>query len=140
REVLPPDGPGARAAGDGSRGLAPLRGRGGPGARARVRAARGELTPGHGDAAMRGIRRVFRLPHPGRSGAGREVDEELAFHLERVAAEREAEGWGPAEAAREARARFGDLEGTRRALVRRTWRRREREERTMSLEGWIQDL
>src|SRR5690606_33706170 len=96
REVLPPDGPGARAAGDGSRGLAPLRGRGGPGARARVRAARGELTPGHGDAAMRGIRRVFRLPHPGRSGAGREVDEELAFHLERVASELEAEGWDPA--------------------------------------------
>ncbi len=83
---------------------------------------------------------MFRLPHPGRSGAGREVDEELAFHLERVAAELEAEGWDPADAAREARARFGDLEETRRALVRRTWRRREREERTMSLEGWIQDL
>ena len=83
---------------------------------------------------------MFRLPRPGRRGAGQEVDEELAFHLEEAVAELEAAGYAPPEAHAEALRRFGDFEETRRALARLTRRRREREERTMGLEGWTQDV
>ena len=58
-------------------------------------------------------RRAFRFPRRNAAQVAAEVEEELRFHLEQVAAELAEEGW-PAEAARvEARRRFGDLEGTR---------------------------
>jgi putative ABC transport system permease protein len=68
------------------------------------------------------------------------VDEELAFHFGALVAELEAEGMAPGEAMDEALRRFGDVEGTRRALARLTMRRREREGRTMSFDGWMQDV
>ncbi|HWI56868.1 MAG TPA: ABC transporter permease, partial [Bacillota bacterium] len=43
----------------------------------------------------------------------REIDEELRFHLERRTAENIAAGMAPEEAAREARKRFGNLQGIR---------------------------
>lgn len=59
-------------------------------------------------------RRLFRFPWRTAAQVAADVDEELEFHLDRVAEELTDEGW-PVEAARmEARRRFGDLEGTRR--------------------------
>ena len=45
--------------------------------------------------------------------AKQEIDEELRFHLEQRTAENIAAGMGPEEAAREARKRFGNLQGVR---------------------------
>ncbi|MCI0434404.1 MAG: ADOP family duplicated permease [Gemmatimonadetes bacterium] len=59
------------------------------------------------------IHRILRLGDP----AG-DVDEELAFHRERVIAELVAAGRSPAEAEQEARTRFGDERRYRRALTR----------------------
>jgi predicted permease len=64
------------------------------------------------------IRRLFRFPTLTRDRACREVDEELQFHLTVVAAHLVAQGWSPAEAAAEARRRFGDLEYTRQYCYR----------------------
>lgn len=83
---------------------------------------------------------MFRLGVGGRRGADDEVDEELAFHLEEAADELEAEGLSPGEAREEVLRRFGDVEQTRRALVRLTSRRQEREGRTMRFAGWWTDL
>lgn len=46
----------------------------------------------------------------GRRAMERELDEELAFHLERETAKLVDEGWSPPEARREARRRFGGVE------------------------------
>ena len=59
------------------------------------------------------------------------VDEELAFHLEMVAQQLEAEGWPPAEASAEARRRFGDLEYTTK-YCRAQDARRDQERRRMT--------
>jgi predicted permease len=64
------------------------------------------------------IRRLFRFPTLTRDRARREVDEELEFHLTIVAAHLVANGWSPADAAVEARRRFGDLEYTRQYCYR----------------------
>ena len=64
------------------------------------------------------VRRLFRFPTLTRDRARREVDEELEFHLAIVAAHLVASGWTPAEAAAEARRRFGDLESTRQYCYR----------------------
>lgn len=56
----------------------------------------------------------------------RELDEELAFHLEGRAAELEAGGLDPEEARRAALAEFGDLDGARRYCRREDRRRRRR--------------
>jgi predicted permease len=85
-------------------------------------------------------RRVLRLGGRGRRGAESEVDEELVFHFEALVEELKADGMAPAEARDEALRRFGDVEGTRRALARLTMQRREREGRTMSFDGWMQDV
>jgi predicted permease len=58
-------------------------------------------------------RRTFRFPRRGAVQVAADVDEELAFHLDRVAAELVDDGWLPEAARVEARRRFGDLEGTR---------------------------
>lgn len=57
----------------------------------------------------RSFRHIFRRAHEIR----REVDEEIAFHLEMRRRQLEAEGYGAEEARREALRQFGDLEGTR---------------------------
>jgi hypothetical protein len=48
-----------------------------------------------------------------RRAVKREIDEELRFHLERRTAENLAAGMAPEDAAREARKRFGNLQGVR---------------------------
>jgi putative ABC transport system permease protein len=67
-------------------------------------------------------RRFFRFPWRTAAEVAADVDDELAFHLEKVAEELTEEGWPPEAARVEARRRFGDLEGTReycRALDKR---------------------
>src|SRR4051812_37930541 len=58
-------------------------------------------------------RRSFRFPRRTASQGAADVEEELAFHLDRVAEELIAGGWPREEARVEARRRFGDLETTR---------------------------
>lgn len=77
--------------------------------------------------------------HPRSRGRGEvegEVDEELRFHLEGTEEELVRAGWDRAEAAREARRRFGDLDSVRvrsRALRRQALRRRRWGEATDAL-------
>jgi predicted permease len=59
-----------------------------------------------------GVRRLLRLPGAERD-VGAAVDEELAFHVDMLAAELTAAGRAPDEARREALQRFGDLEAVR---------------------------
>ena len=59
-----------------------------------------------------GVRRVLRLPRAERDLAAA-VDDELAFHVDMLTAELTAEGRHPADARREALARFGDVAGVR---------------------------
>ncbi len=59
-----------------------------------------------------GVRRLLRLPGAERD-VGAAVDEELAFHVDMLAAELVAAGRAPDEARREALRRFGDLEAVR---------------------------
>jgi predicted permease len=59
-------------------------------------------------------RRLFRFPWRTAAQVAADVDEELAFHLDKVAQDLvEEEGWTPESARTEARRRFGDLDGTR---------------------------
>src|SRR5829696_7227229 len=60
------------------------------------------------------LRRSFRFPWRGTAQTTREIDDELAFHLDMRAEELVAAGMAPDEARREARRQFGDLEFTRR--------------------------
>jgi len=58
------------------------------------------------------IRRWLRFP--GRDGElKRQIDEELRFHLQQRTADNVAAGMSPEAAAREARKRFGNLQGVR---------------------------
>ncbi len=58
-------------------------------------------------------RRLFRFPWRTAAQVAADVDEELKFHLDKVAQELAEEGWSPEAARAEARRQFGDLEGTR---------------------------
>jgi len=58
-------------------------------------------------------RRAFRFPRRSAAQVAADVEEELRFHLEMVAAELVEAGWPQEEARVEARRRFGDLDGTR---------------------------
>jgi putative ABC transport system permease protein len=58
-------------------------------------------------------RRSFHFPRRTAVQVAADVEEELAFHLDRVAEELIREGWPREEARVEARRRFGDLETTR---------------------------
>jgi putative ABC transport system permease protein len=58
-------------------------------------------------------RRSFHFPRRTASQVAADVEEELAFHLDRVAEELMADGWPREEARVEARRRFGNLETTR---------------------------
>jgi putative ABC transport system permease protein len=57
--------------------------------------------------------RAFRFPRRTAVQVAADVEEELTFHLDRVADELAEEGWPREEARVEARRRFGDLDGTR---------------------------
>ena len=84
------------------------------------------------------FRRIFRLS--GRSRAGKEVDDELRFHLEQVAVALRADGWSEDDAAREAERRFGDLEYTRTYCREQDARREQESSRMNYLEELGQDL
>jgi predicted permease len=81
-------------------------------------------------------RRAFRFPRRTAAQVAADVDEELGFHLDLVAAELADQGWPREEARVEARRRFGDLEGTRdycRALDARKERQMKWSERLAEL-------
>ena len=63
-----------------------------------------------------GLRRVFRFPRRSRKQIDRDIDDELAFHLDMVAAELVAAGVPEPEARERSRRQFGDLEWARRNL------------------------
>ena len=87
-----------------------------------------------------GRRRLFRPPRPSRHRIAADVDDELRFHLDRVAAELRAVGWSPADADAEAKRRFGDLDYTSN-FCRDEDLRRERERHRMTIfEELGQDL
>jgi len=58
-------------------------------------------------------KRLFQLPWRSRAAIARDVDEELAFHLESRVAELTAHGVAPADARRRALHEFGDIDRTR---------------------------
>ena len=95
-----------------------------------------------GQGSGRGFRRAFRLDRASKRDVARAVDDELRHHLELVAEELMADGWGEDEARLEARRRFGDVEGTRVDLERvQTERgRRERRRTMMSMDELRQDV
>src|SRR6476620_1287634 len=72
---------------------------------------------------IRGLRPAFRLPWFSASRVGREVDDELRFHLDMKTQELIEAGFSPTVARDRARAEFGDIEFTRRYL-NRTYRAR----------------
>src|ERR1041385_1187045 len=82
----------------------------------------------------------FRLPWKSRSQVTSEVEEELRYHIDQVAAGLRAGGMSEAEAMAEAERQFGDLEATR-VYCRDELLRREREKRRMTvLDELHQDL
>ena len=87
-----------------------------------------------------GIRRILRLPRRSRRDIAADLERELHFHLEEVAASLRATGWPPAEALAEAQRRFGDLEYTR-TYCRAEDLRRERDTYRMTiLDEFRQDV
>ena len=78
-----------------------------------------------------GARRLFRLSWRSRRRVGQDVDDELQYHIDHMAAELRAAGWSEADARTEAVRRFGDLERTR-DYCRAEDLRRERERRRMT--------
>ena len=77
--------------------------------------------------------RAFQFPRRSAAQVAADVDEELRFHLDMVAAELAEQGWPQEEARVEARRRFGDLAGTRKYCCALD----ERKERQMK---WIERL
>ncbi|HEY0784012.1 MAG TPA: permease prefix domain 1-containing protein, partial [Thermoanaerobaculia bacterium] len=62
-------------------------------------------------------RRLFRFPWRTAGQVAADVDDELQFHLEKVAQELTEMGWQPEAARQEAARRFGDLDGTRTVCI-----------------------
>lgn len=81
------------------------------------------------------MRRVFRIPFA-RAHVAREVDDELAFHLEMRAQRLIAAGWAPDAAHQEALRQFGDVAGVRESCVTMD----EQRERTMTRTDRLADL
>ena len=81
---------------------------------------------------VRGMKRWFRFPWRTASQIRDEVDAELEFHLAMRTEELERLGLSAADAERETRERFGDIEATRRAL-RKYGHRTERQTRFKAL-------
>src|SRR6188474_2095157 len=79
-----------------------------------------------------GLRRAFRLPWSSTARLQREVDDELRFHLDMKTKELVDAGLSPADALRQARAQFGDIEYTRQ-YMRGADRSRMRQERRAEL-------
>jgi predicted permease len=87
-----------------------------------------------------GVRPLFRLPWRSRRQVAVDVDDELRFHLEQMAAELRKAGWSDADAQMEATRRFGDVDFTR-DYCRAEDIRRERGKRRMNFfDELAQDL
>lgn len=83
----------------------------------------------------------FRIPlSRNHDRVAEDVDAELAFHLEMVAQELEAQGWTKADAEREARRRFGDLDETRRYCGDQDIKRQKERNRMAYLTELAQDV
>ncbi|MEO8030749.1 MAG: ABC transporter permease [Gemmatimonadota bacterium] len=85
------------------------------------------------------MKRILHLAF-GRRGLEREIDEEIAFHVERTVTELENRGMTPAAARLEAARRFGDMAGYRKALTALGSERRAKLERTERMEVLKQNL
>ena len=86
------------------------------------------------------MRRSFHLPFRSRSRIAADVDEELAFHLEEMAKRLRDDGWPPADAAAEARRRFGDVEYTKAYCRSEDLEREDRRNRMTIADELKQDL
>ena len=87
-----------------------------------------------------GVRPLFRLPWRSRGQVAVDVDDEIGFHLEEMAAALRKAGWSDADAQMEAARRFGDVDFTR-DYCRSEDIRRERGKRRMALRDELsQDL
>jgi putative ABC transport system permease protein len=87
-----------------------------------------------------GLRRLVRFPRRSRQQIDRDIDDELAFHIDMVVAELTSQGMPEAEARERARRQFGDLGRARRDL-RREEQGIERERRRADLGNELrQDL
>ncbi|MEO8030751.1 MAG: ADOP family duplicated permease [Gemmatimonadota bacterium] len=86
-----------------------------------------------------GVKRILHFAL-GRRGLEREIDEEIAFHLESTIAELEAGGMSATEARAEAERRFGNLPEYRTALTRLGEQRRDGEQRREYLDILQQHL
>jgi predicted permease len=85
------------------------------------------------------VRRVFRLPAT-RARLARDVDDELAFHLETRVQQLVANGFSPDAARREAEREFGDFESIRRSCVRMDEQREQSMRRANFMSDVGQDL
>ncbi len=86
-----------------------------------------------------GVKRILHFAF-GRSGLEREIDEEIAFHVERTVNELENRGMTAAAARSEAARRFGDMAGYRKRLTALGTGRRAREERIERMDILKQNL
>ncbi len=87
-----------------------------------------------------GVRRAFRLPWRGKAQTDRDIDDEVAFHVEMRIAALRAKGFTPDDARAEALRRFGDVEEFRdySQTIDAPYARRARASRWM--QGWMQDV
>src|SRR5215218_8549041 len=86
------------------------------------------------------VRRLFRLAIRRDSALAREVDEEIAFHLEARAAQLVARRMSPDDARAEALRRFGDVDTARHTLHRSASRRETRMQLREVLASLLQDI
>lgn len=87
-----------------------------------------------------GVRRAFRLPWRGRTQAGRDIDDEVGFHLEMRIADLRAAGFAPDAARAEALRRFGDTEALRDYCQTIDAPSARRAHVWAWLQGWVQDV
>ena len=90
--------------------------------------------------ALEAIRRLLRVRRPIREHVDRDVEEEIAFHLESRIEELMDGGASPAEARRQAEREFGDVAGARRSLAREGRRTETRARRTEWLDALGRDV
>jgi len=87
-----------------------------------------------------GVRRAFRLPWRGKAQTDRDIDDEVAFHVEMRIAALRASGFTPEDARAEALRRFGDVEEFHDycQTIDAPYARRARASRWA--QGWMQDV
>jgi putative ABC transport system permease protein len=86
-----------------------------------------------------GVRRLFRLPGRTRAEVRRDVDDELAFHLDTRADELEKQGLDPASARSQAEREFGSVAASARALTAMDDRTERRQQASQYMAELVQD-